>query len=110
MAFQLQQQKEINKKSENPGQEDFNIKWAIGKGEDWWNNVIELEEHEFEGFQQSIWVQQHNFEGHYRLSVAKQGSEKRQRKASARKLHPIFNLIKYGKDSKDWVFNGYQNP
>ena len=84
------------------GKENLNWVLSVGKGEDWWNNIIQLDNYDYDDKKCSIWIQHHKFEGHYRLSVAAQGSERRKRMGWSKRLAPLLKKIGLGVDHVGW--------
>lgn len=105
MAWPLIELMAINEGEQIIGDLNPNIDWSVGKGTDWWNNIIELSNWEINGETCSVFLQQHKFNyDHYRISVGNNGSEKRERLAWANKLWPLLQRIDLKPGSESWIF------
>ena len=81
----------------------------LGRGDDWWNNILELDRYEWHRDKVAVQVQQHKFEGHYRLSVSGYGTERRYREGWAYRLEPLLKHIGLTRDHACWPLREYRN-
>ena len=105
MAWPLIEIMSINEGEPIIGGLKKNVEWRIGKGSDWWNNVVELSNWKLDDENCSVYIQQHkiNFD-HYRISIARPGSEKRRRLHWADKIGPLLLKIDLKPGSESWIF------